>query len=274
MEPSIYPIYINLNLKERKDKKNVSEALRKLCNEGIIEKSGNKNGQYRKVDNTVEVIDFMNADDSEFEIALPMGINTFVKIQPKNIIVVAGSPNSGKTALLLNIAHDNLAKHRVEYFSSEMGAAELKSRLVQFDEPLEYWKGFKPKERADNFADVIVPDAINIIDFLELTEDFYLVGRYMRDIFNKLTTGIAIVALQKAPGASMGRGGVGSLEKPRLYLTMESNKIQIVKGKNWRYPYQNPNGMEREFRLVNGCKFMPEKGWELAEEKPTFRKER
>ena len=268
----LHSIYINLNLKERKEKKNVSDALSRLCKDGIIERVGNKNGCYRKVDKTIEYIDFLNADDSEFEIAMPLGLNSYVKIQPKNIIVIAGSPNSGKTAFLLNVLHANLAKHQINYCSSEMGANEWKDRLSKFDEPKDFWGNWKPQDRSDNFADAIIPEAVNIIDFLELTEDFYLVGRHMRDIYNKLTTGIAIVALQKAPGATMGRGGVGSLEKPRLYLTMEGNKIQIVKGKNWRHSYQNPNGMEREFSLFGGCKFTPKAEWTLAEDKPAWKR--
>lgn len=268
-------IYNALNIKERKEKKNISEALHKLCKENIIEKFGNKNGHYRKVDTTIEAIDFLNADDSELEVALPLGLNSFVKILPKQIIIVAGAPNSGKTALLLNIAHDNLAKHKIEYFSSEMGPAEMKDRLAKFEEPWSFWENFKPKDRSTNFSDVVVPDAINIIDYMELDpEQTYMVEKYIRDIYDRLTTGIAIIGLQKNPGATLARGGTGTTTKARLVLTMDNNRIEIYKGKNWRYAYQNPNGMAREFKLAQGCKFIGVDMWMLSEEREAYKKGR
>jgi hypothetical protein len=256
-------IYNTYNLKERRDKQNASDVLRTLCKEKIIEKYGNKNGHYRKVDSCFETIDFINATDDEFELTLPLGINSLVRLQPKNIIVVAGTPNSGKTAFLLNIVKDNLEKHLIEYLSSEMGAQEMRSRLEKFGLPWSYWKKFMPKERSSNFADVINPNAVNIIDFLEVHEDFWIVGKYLKEIYDKLDNGVAIVALQKATGKEMGRGGVGTLEKPRLYLAMEGNKIAIVKAKNWRSE-NNPNGLERYFKLVQGCKFIEQTPWDIA----------
>ena len=85
----------------------------------------------------------------------------------------------------------------------------------------------------------------------------------LRAIYDKLTTGIAIVALQKAPGATMARGGVGSLEKPRLYLTMDSGTLKIEKGKNWAQQEINPNGLSCTFKLVQGCKFIKTDSWHL-----------
>ncbi len=86
--------------------------------------------------------------------------------------------------------------HEVHYFSSEMGALELKDRFSKFDRPLNSWK-VKFKERASNFADVIKPDAINIIDFLEVHDEFYKIGGLIKDIYDKLTTGIAVIAIRK-----------------------------------------------------------------------------
>ena len=55
---------------------------------------------------------------------------------PKNIIVVAGTPNAGKTAFLLNVVQMNMSgKMPIHYFSSEMGSMEFKGRLQKFDLP-------------------------------------------------------------------------------------------------------------------------------------------
>lgn len=112
-----------------------------------------------------------------------------------------------------------------------------------------------------NFADVIRPDCINIIDYTELTEDIYMVADYLKVIHEKLESGIAVVALQKKIGAHLGRGAEFSLEKPRLYLSMDAGKTTIVKAKNWVKPDFNPNGLIIKYQIVGGCKFIITENW-------------
>jgi len=78
-----------------------------------------------------------------------------------NIAVLAGEPDAGKTAFLLNLTRLNMAHQEVHYFSSEMGAMELRERSKLFPEiTLDQWR-FYPKELARDFADVIEPAAFN-----------------------------------------------------------------------------------------------------------------
>ncbi|HHT9137237.1 MAG TPA: DnaB-like helicase C-terminal domain-containing protein [Candidatus Wunengus sp. YC60] len=258
-------VHKDLDLSTRVHKKNCSEVLRRLVEEGIIERNGNKNGCFRRIENHVEIIDFQNTPaDATLNIKLPFQIEDYVKIMPKNIIVVAGEPNAGKTAFLLNVVRMNMQDHEIYYFSSEMGALEMRDRLSKFELPLNEWR-FKAIERASNFADVIRADAINIIDFLEIHDDFYKVGGLIKDIFDRLKSGVAFIAIQKNRGTDYGLGGMRSLEKPRLYLAMEPGKIKIVKGKNWANPEVNPNGLELDFKLVKGCRFISTSGWKKSD---------
>jgi hypothetical protein len=152
-----------------------------------------------------------------------------------------------------------------------MGKDEFSVRLHKFDNvPFKDWN-FEARERSSNFADVIKPDGkqtIWIIDFLELLEDFWKVGLMMKAIYDKLvgTKDIAVVALQKAPGSEVGRGGAFGLEKPRVALAMERGKIKIIKAKNWKTD-RNPNGLFKEFKLRNGCQIVEETEWEEDEGK-------
>ena len=141
-----------------------------------------------------------------------------------------------------------------------MGAIELRNRLSKFQKPLSSWK-FKALERSSNFADVIKPNDINVIDFLEIHDDFWKVGGMIKDIHDKLGKGIAVIAIQKDPHKEYGIGATRSLDKARLYFTMDSNKIRIVKAKNWAHETINPNGLELHFKLVQGCKFIVEQDW-------------
>ncbi|HUL00274.1 MAG TPA: bifunctional DNA primase/polymerase [Nitrospirota bacterium] len=256
---------LSTSVHNRQDKKNVSEILRRLCEQEVIERVGDKNGHFRVIDNTAEDIDFMSGDDTPIDLSWPFEIEQLVHTYQKSVIPVAGSSNSGKTAFLLNFVERNMRKHRINYFSSEMGKTELKSRLSKFGIPMDSWKKCAWRERSSNFADVIRKDDINIIDFLELHTDFFMVGQLIKDIFDRLHKGIAIIALQKNAGKEHGLGGERSIEKARLYLAMDTGKIKIVKGKNWAQDGKNPNRLERKFRLVQGCRFIPDSGWEKTE---------
>jgi hypothetical protein len=191
-----------------------------------------------------------------------------VEILPGNTILVAGAVNAGKTALLLNIVRDNMADSKVHYFNSEMGASELRKRLSLFDNPLtlEGWE-FSAHERLSDFGDVIRSGAgvINVIDYLEVYEDFYKVGGLLAEIHKRLDGAVAVVALQKNPGLDIPMGGYRGLEKPRLALALDSGRVKIVKAKNWK-GRENPNQKVRNFKLINGCKFVEQGGWHLEED--------
>ena len=244
------------------DRKKIRVILGRLVNEGTLERVPNKNGVYRKVDNEVEAIDFLNADTETVDLLLPFGLHEKAETMPGNIIVVAGSPDAGKTAFLLNVIRQNQQSFEIHYFNSEMGSSELKKRLDKFDDiVLSDWN-FKPWERSDNFADVIKPGEgkINIIDFLEIHDNFYEIGGKLAEIHKKLKGSIAIVALQKNPGVKVGLGGYRGLEKPRLYLAMDSGMITITKAKNWATS-ENPNGLQLNFKIVEGCRLIKTQDW-------------
>jgi len=247
----------------RINKKSVGDILRRLKDRGIIQKSGSKDGYYRRVDDVASEIDFLNADTTPLPIVYPLGVEELVNTMSKNIIIVAGASDSGKTAFLLRFVAMNMKKHKIHYFSSEMGANELKNRLSKFEDVSlqEFAKNAKWKERVGNFSDVISPDDINIIDFLEMHDNFYQVGMFIKEIFDRLNKGIAIIAIQKNKGQDFALGGQRSVEKARLYLSMDSGRVKIVKGKNWRNPDKNPNNRVAEFKIVQGCKFIPTTLW-------------
>ncbi|MFX0022179.1 MAG: hypothetical protein ACFE9S_07620 [Candidatus Hermodarchaeota archaeon] len=260
-------IYRSLQLSTRKDKKNVYIILRRLIEEGLIEKCKDKKGYYRLIDKEVEVINWKQAEGKEFDIVLPLGLNKLVKIYPKNLIVIAGMSNSGKTAILLNIVRLNLDRHKdnIIYFTSEMPKDELKLRLEGFGLQHDVWDGCSFLGRSDFFHDVIDPNKINIIDYFEISNDFSDIAMSFRRIYNKLDKGIAIIALQKHPEKDEGSGGRFSREKPRLYLSLNEvgnwSEIKITKGKSWRDKKINPNGLIKYFEIEDGYQLIEKGNW-------------
>ena len=251
----------------KEDKHAVIVELQRLCKAGIIEKYGDRRGCYRKIENDVEIVDFLHAPTDDFPLALPLGVSDYCKLYPGNIVIVAGSKSAGKTAFLLNTVKENMHRHEIVYLNSEMGDTEFRKRLELFGDPLTDWK-LKAYHRSSGFSDLITSERkIFIVDFLEVTTDFWKVGGMIQEIHKKLKDGIAIIALQKADGRDAGRGGDFSKEKSRLYLSLDYlpeqkvNRIKIVDAKAWRTE-TNPRGMYRQYKLANGSKFFPTSNWE------------
>jgi hypothetical protein len=263
-EFSIRDLDYDLEFKTPEQKEQRTKILEKFVAEKVLSREGKKRGHYRPYKSDLEKIDFRNADDNFVDIWLPFRLHDLVGLLPGNIVIVAGEPNAGKTALLLNLIKNNLHKFDVHYFNSEMGAGELKTRLSKFkDFPSSGWK-FNAYNRDCDFEDVIFkgPGNLNIIDFLEIHDNFYLVGEKIKAIHEALDGALAIIAIQRNKGSEFGLGGQRTMEKARLVINISPGAMQITKAKNFINPEINPNWMKANFKLVNGCKFTMEgSGW-------------
>jgi hypothetical protein len=258
---NVKDIYNFLGINIKADKFKVSRVLKELESKKFIERAGTgRDGLWRRLIIEEELIDFVGVESQFVNLKWPFHIEEYVQLMPKNIAVVAGTPNSGKTAFMLNLVRYNMDKFDITYFSSEMGASEFKTRLSKFDIPLESWR-FTAIERSGDFADVIRPNGVNIIDFLEVHDEFFKVGGYMKQIYDKLEKGVAIIALQRNKDNPTGLGGYRSLEKPRLYLNLSADSVDIIKAKNWQKEAINPNGLRCKFTLKDGWQFDMQDGW-------------
>jgi len=246
-----------LGIISEKDKNNRRQVMHQLKTEEIIEKVRGKEGWYRRIIRAIEPMDYKGAPTTPLNIQWPlMEDEPMFNIYSGNIAVIAGNFNAGKSAYCLAFIRLNMDKYKIDYYSSEMGSSELRLRLEQFENiELHEWD-FDAFERSDFFQDIIDKDKINIIDFLEISDAFYKIGGILTKIHDKLRggKGIAVVALQKPPGRLLGHGGGFSAEKPRVYLSIDSGVLTIVKAKNW-HGTENPNNMKCNFRLYRGAKF-------------------
>ena len=220
--------YSALQAVTKEEKTAIRVALSRL-NGKVIEKHGDKDGVYKRIDERLEFITFEEGDDAEEEypIRLPLSLSEMVEIIQGNIILVAGEFNAGKTTFLLNILQMNKNRVPIRYISSEMKKNEFLKRFRGFKNvPADFWK---PDEMTDyvlksqDFQTAIKPDGLNIIDYLEFRgADFTLGAEYLAQIHDKLTTGVAIVAIQKKEGQRMPRSGDLVLRKAKTcYLNQQ-----------------------------------------------------
>lgn len=259
----ITDVYKDLDLITRDNKMKVATYLKRLTEEGIIERYGDKRGSYRKVNKDIKYMDYVNAVPVTIDIKMPLHLHDVANITPKSIIVIAGSTNAGKTCFMLNVVKMNMqAFSSFNYLNSEMSPETLRGRLNRFMEPIEFWHPkLKVIDCTSNFADAIDPNGINFIDYLELNpEKTYMVSKHILDIFNKLDKGVAFIGLQKASNASFGRGGEFNLEKAQLAISIDYNKAKIVKCKSPKTDFSYHNSVI-DFTIEVGSLIVEKSGW-------------
>lgn len=251
-----------LGLSSRVDMQNLSRILARMVEAGEIER-GKRRGEFRVVGRTEEAINWREADAGDgLPIKWPLGLESRFETMPGSVIIVAGESNAGKTAFALNVAFLNLTDQNVYYFgsSNEVNARVLRKRIASFGRPLYEWDRFNAVSRHGDFQDVIRPDSLNIIDYLELHSDFFEIGGKIAQIAEKLKEGICVICLQKNPGADFGRGGAMTLDKATAYISLHrGNPAQgephTLKLPKLKYPVGEYADRPVKFKLGGGHRF-------------------
>tara|TARA_R110000824_G_scaffold44304_3_gene128948 strand:+ start:3102 stop:4808 length:1707 start_codon:yes stop_codon:yes gene_type:complete len=242
-----------------------------LIGDGVIQHHPSANSRFRKITPNLDVFDFSNMEEPDaLDIQWPLGLEDYIEMYEGSLAVVAGSPNAGKTAFLLNLALMNRDRFQVHYINSEMGAKEMLKRLTKFEGiPMPEWGKIRFSQKKDNMVDAVQSSklehpALVIVDYLELHDEVFRVAQMLGDMTDAMNErGILVVGIQKKIGQQhqLGRGAEFSIERARLALAMDKDVVSIMKGKNWRQDNVDPNGLRKEFQILNGSKFLERTGW-------------
>ena len=269
---SVTDCYNVLQVVTKEDKATVRTALHRRKDK-TIERYGKKDGMYQRIDTELEHIDFSEDEGARSQVLLPLDLHELVDVCEGNIVLAAGEYNSGKTSFALNVLQMNKNRMKIRYLSSEMKGGEFKRRFRTFGLPNEFWLPDEMTEYIalkNNLAASIMPDGLNIIDYLEFADgDFTQGAEYMRQVHDKLTTGVAIVCIQQKTGARLPRSGDLVMEKPRLAISFRKittdteltcGVVEIQKAKNVRLGKCDGKKLEFELRQ-NGSTFHVTKSW-------------
>ncbi len=268
-------IYNDLKLISPEEKTACRMAINRIVSKGVIEKvDGGKTGTYRKILSSADETKFIKGPRNHFPIKLPFGLNKLCYIHPKSIIILAGSKSAGKTATLLHTALENQNKLPVIYLNSDMGDEEYTDRITKMGCLCEEDICFKIYSRSKDFHDLITPEKkIFIVDFLEIHENFYEIGKPIKAIWEKLKEGVAIIAIQMKSGGDTARGGDFTKEKARLYIAMDflpDEKCSVIKIIDAKAPApEYPDGVQgwkRKVKIINGSRFEYLNNWNFYDE--------
>ncbi len=259
-------LFSELDVMQFENRDYIRKLMSDLCKQGVIKAVDGRHGSFRLLDKDAPLLNWKGIDDpTAIDIRWPFELEKYVNIHQRNVIVIGGDPNQGKTAFLYNVISLNWRKHKIVLFDSENSEQELALRFSQFPDSKE-WPSDMVRDRSHNFGDVIEPNSINLIDYLEIYDSFYMIGRYLREIRDPLDQGIAIVAIQKSKGADLPLGRDFSQQIARLVLTIDPGVLTIRKAKSPAVRNINPNNMKFTFHLEDGARFTDiHKSWELPE---------
>ena len=241
--------------------KEMARILDRLSKEGYIERYGKRSGVFRKIERDYREMDWLNAKIIPINLSYPLGLANIFVTYAKNIIVVAGVKDSGKTAFFLDFIKRNHKSFKINYFTNEMGDEELAMRIRRHkDIMVEQWN-FKAYEMGGAWEDIIEPDAITIVDYIEINENFWEIGETIKKMHEKLNKGILLLGLQKGYGQLLGRGKEFSLQRPRLYVTLEGGIATIISAKNRIEGGPNVVGWQCEYDIIDGWKIVSKSPW-------------
>lgn len=252
------------NYATRRAKQYRSQVLGELVEEQTLKQIGTS--RYKVLDGQVEELEWQEADvEDTIKVVFPLNLERFVKVYHQSIIIIAGAPSAGKTAFLYDLLLKNMAHPMgLVVLSNDMTSEEIKERMIGAEIEIPQPAPFKIWECFSDFQDhpKFLPDGINIIDYLDLNSEVYMIGEEIEKIYRKLNRGVAIVAIQKRPNQQIGLGGVFSWKRAKLYLSLDTikemgsllHKLDIVKARGRAKKEVNPRGMEFKYHLVNGIK--------------------
>ena len=191
----------------------------------IVKPSGLNDGNY-KVIVPVEPVRWWNGEITEdplnfrfprcYEDETSFGIEDLVEVFAGDMVLISGASNYGKTAVALSIMGENLALLSAVLMGSEYTASDGKispkfkrrmKRMQWVEWMIDGIPRFTLLPVGSDYEDYIEPDKLNVIDWISLPGEYYLIDRVMKAIKDRVGNGVAVVVLQKNKTAEFGEGG-------------------------------------------------------------------
>lgn len=209
----------------------LGRELRRLAEEKIVRPSGRNDGVYKVVTQVKPVLVFAKERErrAPFQLFFPKDFDTGMEmlfagaivIREGDVVSIGGQSNYGKTTIALNFCGENIDYNPVlmgNEYTTRVGETDEYEPTPRFLNRLDNmdWVQWTNGDGSDKFtllpvredyAEHIVKDKINIIDWVNLQADrLYDISAVMEHIKAEVGRGIAIPVLQKGEG-DMARGG-------------------------------------------------------------------
>ena len=215
-----------------------------LTEQRIVRPVGQRSGVYKVITKVepVRVFDLNRQDRPPFELTFPRNFDTMMEmdfaediiIREGDIILIAGMSNFFKTGMCLNFCGENIDKHPVlmgnEYTIQTETGYDVAPRFYNRVKAMSEWIQWTDSDGFDKFtllpvwddyAEHIVKDKINIIDWINLPGEYYMISPLMEKIKKAVGRGIGVLVIQKNEGTTYGIGGGRTREFADLEILLD-----------------------------------------------------
>ena len=239
-------------VRDKSQRKHMRTILTRCCDKRLIKAVGYREGIY-KVLRKITPVEWWLADESKYiDFKFPcshlddttFGLNDMINVSPGDLIVIAGMSNMGKSGMVLNMLAENVGISDCllmgnEYTNLDGTASPKFKRRMGSMEWVDWMNGDgKPKfdllPVKEDYEDYIVGGKINFVDWINLTDNFYRVGKILEDIKTRIGDGVAVCVVQKSESKNKGIGGDFTEHMADTYLTLDflsDNESRLTIGK-------------------------------------------
>lgn len=287
---TVRQIQDDLDIGTIRGKNNLKQILRRMKEANEIRHVGY--GLYRGVKkfNNLRWWELNNLEP--FEFGYPMGddysdfgFGETILLYGGDVVVIGGVSQTGKTALAINILRENADRHKCLIMGSEFTTADGKisprtlGRLNRLD--WDWMNEGKPKfdmlPVREHYEDYIDGEHdIYLIDWINLTDNFYLIGKIIDDIHANLGQAIAVVVLQKSEEAKLPRGRDFPRDLASLLFTIDiygswQSRLTVVKAKSpkgttldgrmWKFDIVEGGSRLHAISEIKKCRYCWAKGY-------------
>jgi len=198
---------------------NVYQELKRLVDRGLICTEDKK----YFVPGTAKEVDPFEVCAKSFNILFPFGISDFSRIAQGDVVLVAGTKNSGKSAFLAETALMNMRQTKIRYIITE-NVRKIGERFLKwgFDADTIRERMTFLDARSRRYDSVIDPDALNILDYYNPAEGEYAkVAVDIENMARRLDTGVIVLGIQQRADQDFARGGALSEELAQLVIQLK-----------------------------------------------------
>jgi len=236
------------------------KAFERWVKAGILKRL--RRGWYHKV-TPIEPIKWWNGTEGKvIDLVWPYGVDdnsSFgfdenIEICSGDIIVIAGLKNMGKTTMAYNFLVNNLDKFpQCRLMVNEYKPYQFRKRIGRLNW-VDIWNGdgtpkFELLPVYERHEDYILPNALNIIDWIHIRENLWEIASKVEDIQKPLRDGIAIIFTQKSHGKPFGVGGDWGSFFASVYMTIDNERLTVMYVKSSKSYIQNKT---YGFRIIGG----------------------
>jgi len=225
---------------ERPEWESIRQSMRLLEKQAIIKSTGRNDGTY-KVLRQVKPVPWWDGNNAEplnfrfpraYDDGSEFGIEDLVEVFAGDMILIAGASNYWKTGFALSLLGENLDLFPLpRLMGSEYTAADgkispkFKRRLNRMEWVKWLTEDGKPRFElypvGADYEDYIKPDTLNIIDWISLPGEYYLIDRVTKTMKDRVGNGVIVGVIQKNRATEFGEGGERTERYADIYITID-----------------------------------------------------